>query len=219
MPYILSTLVQLGPANAGKNLQATLVDTAGSIVGAPIVAGFVEFEDGDYLFTHTYPDQFRGAVTFYDDMAVYLAAMAINPQEFENADTPSSDILDKVSVSEINVVSPVLEAGRIDIVRGDDYLVTNNRALILTPKTPGTWPALALGAPIVLGVGNGNGELFSGEGMVIDPEVVRIEVLGETTRDIGKGHYRFTLRTNGVTTETLAEGVLNLKDAWGGYGV
>ncbi len=202
---------------AGKTLAADLIDTQGAFVEPDIMAGFVELGNGDYLWTGMIPDGFQGAVVFNDNSdGTYQAAMAINPQEYENADTKVSSVLTKVSATEITVTSPVVEAGRIDLLRGDDYTLVNGRQLEFTPSDPDAWPVLPDGYPLVLGVGNGQGMEFEGEGSLTNG-VAMIEIKGINTIDSAPGHFRFTLRTNGETTETLAEGVLNLHDAWGGY--
>lgn len=218
MPYPLAIIVQLGYPNTGKVLAAQLIDATGTEVGVKITAGFVELIDGDYLFTANVPDGFFGAVIFTDtEDDTYQAAMAITPQEYENADAKISAVLTKVSGAIVTVRNPIIQSDRIDLMRGDDYLVINGRALTFTPSDPDAWPVMSAGLPIVMGVGASNGIEFEGEGVMLDPGTAQIEVLGEHTRNVGKGHYKFTLRTNGTTTETLAEGVLNLKDAWGGY--
>lgn len=220
MAYPLSILVQLGPAKTDKTLNALLLDIAGDQIGVLITTGFVELADGDYLFSANFPDTFRGAVIIQDSIDdTYLASMAVNPQEYENADAKISTVLTKVSGAVVTVRNPIIESGRIEIARGDDYLVINGRALHFTPDDPDAWPILTVGYPVVLGVGNKDGMIFQGEGTiaVASPIAAQIEISGADTISVGKGHYQFTLRTNGATTETLAEGVLNLHDAWGGY--
>lgn len=217
MPYTLTVLVQLGPSLPGVTLACDLRDTLGGFVEPDIVNGFIELGNGDYLWTGLIPDGFQGAAVFNDNSdGTYMAAMAINPQEHENPDVKTSSILAKLSGSSVSVISPMLEAGRIDLIRGDDYTLINGRQLQFTPEDPDAWPPMIDGSPIVLGVGNDAGTEFESDGSV-SGGVATVEVKGTDTLDVGRGHYRFTLRTNGETTETLAEGVLNLHGGWGGY--
>ena len=98
MAYTLDFSLDLGPANGGlSDLRAQLVDTTGTNSGAAISTGFVEIAGGKYLWHHTgFPDGHRGGVKFYSNAApaVILAFAAINPQEAENTDQKTSQVLD-----------------------------------------------------------------------------------------------------------------------------
>ena len=90
MAYTLDFGLALGSSKAGlADLRAQIVDTAGSDVGAAASTGFVEIGQGYYLWHYAaFPDGQRGGVKFYSNAAptVFLAFVALNPEEAENTD-------------------------------------------------------------------------------------------------------------------------------------
>lgn len=62
MSFVLNSSLILGTSQVGLALQAQLIDVNGDNVGSPITTGFVETGNGTYLWSHSFPDGFTGAV-------------------------------------------------------------------------------------------------------------------------------------------------------------
>lgn len=97
MAYSLCTSLALGTSHTGlTDLRAQLVDSSGTNVGSAVSTGFVEIGvSGNYLWTYAaFPDGHRGGVKFYSNAAptVFLAFVAINPEEVENTDVKTSSV-------------------------------------------------------------------------------------------------------------------------------
>lgn len=90
--YSLDFNLALGAGNTGLTLEAVIVDTTGTPVGAAITTGFAEIGGGNYLWHATaIPDGHRGGVTFQVSPAGAIKAFAaVNPEEVENPDVKTS---------------------------------------------------------------------------------------------------------------------------------
>lgn len=89
MSYTVSTSIALGTSKVGLTIGAQLVDIDGANVGGIITDGFTEMGSGFYLWKSTFPDNFRGGVSFFSmaDTSKVLAFSAINPEDAETIDT------------------------------------------------------------------------------------------------------------------------------------
>jgi hypothetical protein len=157
MAYPLSFSIGLGINKAAiADLNAQLVDTAGSNVGAAIATGFVNIGSGFYLwYTAAIPAAHRGGVKFYSAAAptVVLAFCAVNPEEAEYVDAAVSSRLATVGYTappSMITAQAVRDALKLDASAGapatgsidkhvDDVLT--NVALIPTNPYTGTPPA------------------------------------------------------------------------------
>lgn len=88
----LSILIKLGKTYTGLSLKAQLVDTSGSDRGASISSGFVELEDGEYLWTYGFDTTFQGAVKILKSDGTYLTSFGLNPDDSSDY----SDILNQI---------------------------------------------------------------------------------------------------------------------------
>ncbi len=87
MAYTLTYSIDLGSASTGLTLNAQLVTTEGANTGDAIIIGFTEISDGFYIWHNAaFPDDFRGAVKFYEQgvPGTVLAFISINPEEAED---------------------------------------------------------------------------------------------------------------------------------------
>lgn len=80
--------ISLGPNRTGlvasPGLVAQLRDQSGSAIGGPVTTGFGELGGGNYRWTATIPEGFRGTVDFkLFGGAAPLVALPINPEELE----------------------------------------------------------------------------------------------------------------------------------------
>ena len=85
MAQTLTIDILLGAAHAGLDLEAQIYDSGGAAYGSRVTTGFSEIGGGAYAwFYDAYPDDWRGSVAFYDQLApaVVLAATSINPVDF-----------------------------------------------------------------------------------------------------------------------------------------
>jgi hypothetical protein len=86
------TIIPLQSSQTGLTLSAQLTDTTGTNSGAAITTGFAELGNGFYLWYYaSFASQFRGSVKFLSAGTI-VAALAINPEEAENLDTPVSGV-------------------------------------------------------------------------------------------------------------------------------
>ncbi len=217
MTYTSVFSIALGPTYAGLTLAAQLVTTQGEAVGAPITSGFAALGGGDYLWTATLADAFRGAVLFADTATdERLAFAAINPEEINpfTAAVPGTytggsagAALGTVSAATVTFVSAVADTGDVELLRGDDYLVANGRALAWTSVG---WPTLT-GGTILFSVQRSQGELWTKAGAVTAPTAARVEITASDTVAIGAGLYPFDLQaTVGGAVTTLLRGSLRV---------
>lgn len=90
----------MGPAYTGKSLRGQIVDDAGSNVGSAITTA-TELTGGKGVFEQiaTIPDGQTGFLRIYfsDAPTVFLASIPINPQEVENANAKTSDVVSAVA--------------------------------------------------------------------------------------------------------------------------
>ena len=91
MTYTLACTVDLGAASAGATVYAQLYDSAGSAHGSAITSGINELLTGVFQLVVTVDDGFVGSLVMYESGDTdNRAAVSINPQETENADTKTS---------------------------------------------------------------------------------------------------------------------------------
>ncbi len=135
MPYTHDTAFAI--PEAGLTLSAQLVNTTGADVGSAVTTGFTDFGSGYYLWHYeAFPDGHRGAVKFSAG-GVLKAVEAINPEEMENADAKTSSRAAAGSAAPaVTIVSPVVQGGTVQIVRGDDYANADGRALTFNISDP-----------------------------------------------------------------------------------
>jgi hypothetical protein len=154
MPYTLDTAIAL--PDAGLALSAQLVNTTGANVGSAVTTGFTDLGLGFYLWHYSsYPDGHRGAVKFSAG-GVLRAVAAINPEEAENTDTKTSTRATSTASAPpaVTIVSPVVQGGNVQIVRGDDYANADGRALTFDISDPtGTGLPSLTGATVRLKTG------------------------------------------------------------------
>ncbi len=94
MAYTLTFGISLGAGQAGlvasPGLEALLKTTTGSTQGSAVITGFVDLGGGNYTWTGSIPDGFRGSVSFRAvGNSTPLAISAINPEEAELIDNIS----------------------------------------------------------------------------------------------------------------------------------
>lgn len=214
MAYTLDTALALDAA--GLTLSAQLIDTTGANVGAAVTTGFVDLGLGFYLWHYAgFPDGFRGGVKFSAG-GTLRAIAAINPEEAENTDVKTSSRATSLNVGalSVNYVGPVLQDGRLRIVRGDDYSVADDRAIDVTES--GVWPVLT-GATVALKTrSHSSGAIFTKAGTVVTatgtPKKVRFELTASETGGLAIGVHDFdveaTLSSGRVVT--LAQGLMTV---------
>jgi len=151
MAYTLDIALALGAAQTGLTLEAQLIDSTGANVGAAVTTGFYEVGVGNYLWHYAaFPDGFRGGVVFQiSPGGAIMSFLAMNPEEAEYLDVPVSSRCES-GTGEVTVVSPVAVGGDLSLIRCDDYLLADDRALEWTSDS---WPDLS-GATITFCVGN-----------------------------------------------------------------
>lgn len=131
MAYTLNFVANFGSANTGLTLNAKLYDTAGVQVGATIISGFYELDDGVYQYTHTsIPDNHRGTFVMYDTVDTTLAVgIAVNPEEAERTD----DILEylrSLNLTGGSTSQPATTTGTTD---AGVYMVQPSDLRMITP--------------------------------------------------------------------------------------
>ena len=113
-------------------------------------------------------------------------------------------ILGSINPAQVTVVSPVTVDGTsIAIIRGDDYLLTDNRALTFTGAT---WPSIT-GASIALKV-NFSGAIVSYTGTVTAADSCYVELTDTQTAAMATGTFDYDLEatlSNGSIV-TLVQG-------------
>lgn len=77
MTYSQTIAIALGSLKTGLTLTGQLVDTTGANYGAPIVSGFSEIGNGNYLLAATLPDDWHGGIKIMSG-ATLMAFGAIN---------------------------------------------------------------------------------------------------------------------------------------------
>lgn len=141
MAYTLDFGLALGSSKAGlADLRAQVVDTAGSDVGAAASTGFVEIGQGYYLWHYAaFPDGQRGGVKFYSNAAptVFLAFVALNPEEAENTDAKVTTRLASGTVAaDVTAIladtGATLPASIAALPTGADVLAQAEAALVST---------------------------------------------------------------------------------------
>ena len=113
-------------------------------------------------------------------------------------------ILGSINPAQVTIVSPVSSDGMaITVLRGDDYLLTDNRALTFTGST---WPSIT-GASIALKV-NFAGTILSYTGMVTAADSCYVELTDTQTGAMATGTFDYDLEatlSNGSIV-TLVQG-------------
>lgn len=113
-------------------------------------------------------------------------------------------ILGSINPAQVTIVSPVSSDGMaITVLRGDDYLLTDNRALTFTGST---WPSIT-GASIALKV-NFAGTILSYTGMVTAADSCYVELTDTQTGAMATGTFDYDLEatlSNGSVV-TLVQG-------------
>lgn len=113
-------------------------------------------------------------------------------------------ILGSINPAQVTIVSPVSSDGTaITVVRGDDYLLTDNRALTFTGAT---WPSIT-GASIALKV-NFSGAIMSYTGTVTAADSCYVELTDTQTAAMATGTFDYDLEatlSNGSIV-TLVQG-------------
>jgi hypothetical protein len=123
MPYLNTININLGSSKSNLTLYAAFYDTDGQVLAGKgrITSGFVEFTKGNYLWTYDgFPDNFRGAVAFYNNSNDdFLAMTSVNPEEVERI-AYMSGIIDELTnpPKEITVEVPhILTKGTsVDVI-------------------------------------------------------------------------------------------------------
>lgn len=139
MSYTISIALVLGTSQTGLTLIAQLFGTDGVDYGSSISTGFVEIGRGNYLWTNSFEDGFRGGAKIYTvgDPSNILTVLAINPEELqqvaelvtitENIETTVNEIETNVSANpkEITIEVPHIatHSTTIDMAAGS----TSNR--------------------------------------------------------------------------------------------
>ena len=153
MAYTLDTAIAI--PEAGLTLSAQLVSSTGANVGAAVATGFVDLGLGFYLWHYeAFPDGHRGAVKFSAG-GVLKAVVDINPEQAENTDVKVSTraIPTAGAPPAVTIVSPVLQGGNVQIVRGDDYANADGRALTFEISDPSSALPSLTGATVRLKTG------------------------------------------------------------------
>jgi hypothetical protein len=198
-----STTINLYSSQTGLTLKARLY-TGGVQVGSDITTGFTESEpDGAYEFeTSAIPDDFQGIIRYYDgaDNQVasegYNAPPVVDLSSVEDAISDMQEDVDAVKAKTdtlgggpVTVTSPVAAGGDVTIIRGDDYLATDGRALEWTSTR---WPDLT-GAAIRFKYKSSE-SLVTITGSVVTPTgtaKVRVELAATDTSGLSVGENRF----------------------------
>lgn len=82
MTYTRTIKIHLMPSQSGiTDLRAVIYNTIGIAVAGPLASGYVEIGQGDYIWTHDFPDDLNGVVKFYSatNPGVPLYCEVINP--------------------------------------------------------------------------------------------------------------------------------------------
>lgn len=210
MTYSSVFSLALGATFAGRTLKAQFATASGQVVGVAITSGFAEIGAGNYLWSATLADDFRGAVLFEDAAdSTVLAVSAINPEEMNpfTSVVPGSyaygsagAALGSVSAAAVTSVRAVDATGNVGpLLRGDDYLASTDNPL---DWTSAGWPTLT-GGSILFSVRRGQDVPWTKAGAVTGPTAVRVELSAAETEDIGAGMFVFDLQATlggGVTT-------------------
>lgn len=112
--------------------------------------------------------------------------------------------LGKIGSGQIMTVSPVAQSGDVSIIRGDDYLAADARALEWT-DADASWPDLT---SATISADMDNGLTFAGS--VVNADKVRVELTDVQTRSLMFGDRAFSVRA------TLSDGsrVTLLSGTW-----
>lgn len=138
MSYTLYFVVDFGPLDA-LTLNAKLFDAARPTpaqVGATITTGFYNFGDGSYDYLATIPDDHVGSFVIYDSSNTDRKfRFAINPQEAEYGDIPTSDVIDEIEAlgasATINLIN-VVDGEDVAVYRADTWNFQTTVPLVLT---------------------------------------------------------------------------------------
>ena len=207
MSYRRTVSLALGGSQTGLTLSAQLVDVAGASVGGAVTSGFVEIGLGNYLWDYAaWPDGHRGGVKF-TAAAVLKAFLAVNPEDFEFSVGYTVARAARLDLIGPGPFSPLVKA--LTVVRGDDYLAADGRALDFLDEL-GVWPTLT-GATIAFEMRNAASEVGTTAGSVIvgsgGGKQVRVELSAAFTSARSTGEYTYHVRG------TLANGhVITLRN-------
>lgn len=161
------------------------------------------------LVTYTYfaMAKYTGAETLDADYVTGALGGDMDPLNNEVPGTYSSGTaghaLGRITAAAITVTSPVASSGTVSIIRGDDYLAADGRALDWT-DSGGTWPDLT-DATITLTV---KGALLAKTGSVVTPtgdgKKVRVALTNSDTASLPIGTWDYdvqaTLSSGAVVT-------------------
>jgi hypothetical protein len=109
-------VANLGADAAGATVHGQIYDSSGVASGGAITSGIAELQvggndTGTFIYLATVADGFVGSLLLYDsgDLA-NCAAVALNPQETENADAKTSDTATQASVDDMPSAGDVVTA-------------------------------------------------------------------------------------------------------------
>ena len=215
MTYPLGFGLALGTADLV--LAAQCVDATGANVGDEILTGFVGIGNGYYLWQADIPAGQRGGVKFYvrGTPSVILGFSAINPEEAE-AVTVVDTVVDAIKTKtdtlgalSVTIVAPVATHGTgIALVRGDDYLAVDGRALTFTGSN---WPVLTAGA-VALRVERTAGAMLAYAGVIVGVATCYVELTATQTAALPPGPHKYDLEAilSNSSVVTLVQGVLTV---------
>jgi hypothetical protein len=194
MSYSLYKTVSLGSSKAGLlTVGYRLYDADNTPNGARVASGIQDLAGGQYGALVTFPDSFSGRLTWDsgEGSPVYASEEINTPEAVDLSGLESAiadveetvDLIkvktDLLGVGSVKVSSPVASGGNATIVKGDDYLAADGRAL---EWTSADWPDLT-GATVAMKYKRRR-DVVSVAAEVVTPSGSEKKVRVELTRDV-----------------------------------
>lgn len=182
--------LQGAPTGLVGTVGVKITNASGSVITARTTSGIAEYVTGSYHKTLTAPASNGNYLVIWDASGTFVT-------EELRVGATTQQIADSIFTSTITVTTPVAANGDITVIRGDDYLAADGRALEWADST---WPDLT-GSTVTFtsrcGDGNENLGLLKACSIVTPSgpgKRIRLELTNANTEAHIVDEYNFDIR-------------------------